>query len=196
MADVYPMRPLGAADDSAELLGYTPRDPIGVEDQAANPADSSGWNEGAKWTGRVESAFELEHTDEGLHRTLKIARGVARVLCDRTTSPPTYGVAGESYLRNDDGDILEGSLAFTAVRTSQGVVTLTLGGGGAFDLPSTDARIVSLGSRGHISRAPPEASTWQTVRLDSVAAVNQIVVRIYKNDAISDENFTILIHDA
>lgn len=199
MANVYPMRPLGAGEDDAELLTYTHRDTIGVEAPGALPSDWTGWNEGAEWTERLAGAWGQEHHPAGVHNTLKIARGLIRCLCDKTTAIPTYFAAADSYLQDTNGAIAFGTLAFTCTRgASAGLVTIDLLGG--FTLPSLNARIDCYPSRGQISRVNRNLNTaggciHQTTRLDSVPLVTRIVVRNYANDTPTDDNFTIGIHD-
>lgn len=201
MPNVYPMRPLGADEDDADLLTYVARDPIGVEDEEADPADSTGWNEGAKWTGRVEGAFDLEHDLYGLHHTLKVARGLARVAWDTTNL--VYVVQDGSYLQDAAGNILRGAAAFAASKPGgTGIVTLDLLGG--IVLPSTLGRIAAFsapsGSGGSNPRVVgPQGNhalnRYQTVRLSQVASTSQLVIHVYLNDTLVDANFTIGIHD-
>src|SRR4051812_10583083 len=114
MANVWPMQPLGAAQDAPDLLTYVTRDTIGVEDPGALPADWTGWNEGAEWTGRVESAFENEHDQYGLHKTLKVARGILWAWYAKETD--LYTVFDESYLQDSNGNTIRGANAFSVLK--------------------------------------------------------------------------------
>jgi hypothetical protein len=147
VGNVYPMRPIGAAEDSSELLTYVARDPIGTEDDAALPADWTGINEGGEWTERVEDAFEDEHDLYGLHHTLKVARGFAWIGWDGAN----WVTFSNSYLQGSTGNILRGSAAFSASGVG-GVVTVAL----SIALPSVHARISVFPSRGRVGKSDPD----------------------------------------
>lgn len=196
MPNVYPMRPLGAGEDASDLLIYFARDPIGVEDPAALPADFTSINEGYEWTERVEQSFDLEHDLYGLHHTLKVPRGLARVLWN--ISSARYEVQADSYLQDGSGNILRGTAAFTATQTGGGGVQLDL----LTALPSTNARISCYESAGRVVSEDdpsgglvPEASLWQAIRVTSVPLATRILLSIYINDSLKDASFTVAIHD-
>ncbi|HEY0839628.1 MAG TPA: hypothetical protein VGD74_05535 [Vulgatibacter sp.] len=76
---------------------YAVRDPIGVE--VLGGAFRRGWNEVADWTARSREVVEAEHDADGLHNTVKIARGL---LAYASWPPPGNVLAEGSYLRGYD----------------------------------------------------------------------------------------------
>ena len=127
MADaLYPILRFGVAvpppRSQDPLPSYAIRSFRGVETPAAAPADRRGFNEEAEWTGRGDASMNAEHDEAGNHDTIKIPRGLLRLIFDVTITDYDW----HWDRRSSESRSLQYSAIGTINRTGVGVVEVTL----------------------------------------------------------------------
>jgi hypothetical protein len=106
---------------SSTPLTYGEGDFIGVEASATTSTDHTGFNEAAAFTYEFHTDLQNEHYTNGVHNSLRLARGVLAATWDGTN----YVVGAKSYVQTTAGVVTRGG-GFSINRLGAGDLTITL----------------------------------------------------------------------